>query len=598
MIGTSARPDSYPDLPELHTGAIPQPPLDRASGSSLPFGMSAATLIGLGLVTLLAGVAAGLFGLSAIVASAPPTAAFNVTDGAQDVPLASEVGVQITGWNTKLEHAALYRAELGPDGRVGPEQSLAVQATITRQSNQTDGTEVVFRPADGTLEADSRYRLVVRATGLVAGSLVPGPTSIEREVRFSTLRSPSPRAQAAPLKMKWGQPLQIQWDAPVDSVGYRVEPPTPVKTKIDPANRQLSTILLENPDDAQTYTVTVTEARGTNGILMKQDAPVRFVVSAPQRPTVVGADEPITTEVGKPVAVKWNLPMDRLKVASDPPLTVNWAVDRKDPQLVQLTLEGMAQGTTYALTVSDVYSKDGTPIAEPATVTIETPGKLMVQDYDIGVEPGMRVSAKTKPAIIFEQPIRDRKATEAALSVEPAIPGKWEWVDDTRVQFAPLRTLPYDAEVTIKIKPGPGGARAANGAYFENEAILSFVTEADKLIDVSIARQEMTLYEKGKAVRTLKVATGVPGADTPIGEFNVQYKMPKARFQGTNVTGARYDIPDVNWVLAFMGDYTIHGSYWRNGYGAPASNGCVSLSDDDAKIVFDWAPDGTRIKIH
>jgi len=342
----------------------------------------------------------------------------------------------------------------------------------------------------------------------------------------------------------------------------------------------------------------VAEARGVNGIPMKQGAPATFVVTAPQRPSVQAADEPIATEIGKPVTVKWNLPMDRLKVASDPPLTVNWAVDRKDPQLVQLTMEGLAQGETYELTLSDAYSKDGTPIAEPATVTLQTPAKLMVQDYDIGVDPGMRVAAKTKPAIIFEQPIRDRKAAEAAFSVAPNVPGKWEWVDDTRVQFAPLRTLPFDAEVTIKIKPGPGGARATNGAYFENEAILSFVTEADKLIDVSIARQEMILYEKGRAVRTLKVATGVPGADTPIGEFNVQYKMAKARFQGTNVTGARYDIPDVNWVLAFMGDYTIHGSYWRNGYGAPASNGCVSLSDDDAKIVFDWAPDGTRIKIH
>ncbi len=86
--------------------------------------------------------------------------------------------------------------------------------------------------------------------------------------------------------------------------------------------------------------------------------------------------------------------------------------------------------------------------------------------------------------------------------------------------------------------------------------------------------------------------------DTPLGEFNVQYKMPTARFQGTNVSGVRYDIPDVKWVLAFMGDYTIHGSYWRSGFGAPASNGCVSLSDDDAKAVFDWAPEGTRIKIH
>jgi lipoprotein-anchoring transpeptidase ErfK/SrfK len=115
---------------------------------------------------------------------------------------------------------------------------------------------------------------------------------------------------------------------------------------------------------------------------------------------------------------------------------------------------------------------------------------------------------------------------------------------------------------------------------------------------VDVTKQIMTLYEKGQPVRTFKVATGVPGADTPIGEFNVEYKMPTARFQGVNAGGSRYDIPDVHWVLAFMGDYTIHGAYWRSAFGAPGSNGCVSLTDEDAKTVFDWAPEGTRVKIH
>ena len=51
----------------------------------------------------------------------------------------------------------------------------------------------------------------------------------------------------------------------------------------------------------------------------------------------------------------------------------------------------------------------------------------------------------------------------------------------------------------------------------------------------------------------------LPGADTPIGEFRVEYKMPTAHFRGVNsATGTRYDLPNVKWVLAFMGDYTIH----------------------------------------
>ena len=114
---------------------------------------------------------------------------------------------------------------------------------------------------------------------------------------------------------------------------------------------------------------------------------------------------------------------------------------------------------------------------------------------------------------------------------------------------------------------------------YGDAAVLTFVTESDKLIDVDVTRQVMALYEKGRQVRTFPVATGVPGADTPIGEFNVEYKMPTARFQGVNVSGSRYDIPDVHWVLAFMGDYTIHGAYWRSAFGSPGSNGCVSLTD-------------------
>lgn len=601
MIGTSARPDAYPEIPSLHAGqrgSIPTPPVHASGGSGLPLGLAPATLIGLALLTLVVGIGAGLLGMSAIVASTPPAAAFSVNDGARDAPLATDVHVNITGWNTQLENAALYRAELGPDGQIGPEQSLPVQASVLRQSGRTDGMDVLLKPANGPLLPDSRYRLVVKANGLVAGGVVPQPSSIEREVRFSTLRSPTPRPQVAPLQMTWGQPLQIQWDSPVDSVGYKVEPPTQVRTQIDPNNRQLSALWLENPADGQSYTVTVAEARGVNGLPLREGQTAPYTVVAPKRPALVDVPEAITTEIGKPVAVRWNQPMDRLKVQSDPPLTVNWAVDRKDPQQIQLTFEGMAQGTSYELTFSDAYAKNGTPAAEPPTVTVQTPGKLMVEDWDLGLDPGQRIPAKTKPIIIFEQPIRDRKAAVSALSIEPNVPGKWDWLDDRRVQFSPTKTLPFDAQVTIKIKPGPGGARSADGSYFENEAILSFVTEEDKLIDVDVTRQTMVLYEKGQVVRTFKVATGVPGADTPIGEFNVEYKMPTARFQGTNVNGSRYDIPDVHWILAFMGDYTIHGSYWRSGFGAPASNGCVSLSDDDAKVVFDWAPDGTRIKIH
>jgi lipoprotein-anchoring transpeptidase ErfK/SrfK len=573
LIGTSARPD-----------------LDARPLVTRPVFL----LLGTG-VALLALLSAALIAVAAIVSATPANVTVSLPNGSSDLKLDEELRVALTGWNTHLEHVALFETPTGADGRPGPERTLAVQATSVRESRWPEGSEFSLRPAGGALNADASYRMVVRGSAITSALPSPGRTSVEREVRFSTVRSPVPRPQAGPLRLKWGQPLQIQWDAPVADVRYQVTPPTPIQTAIDPANRQLSTVVLENPDDGQTYKVVVADARGANGIPLSRGA--EYTLIAPPRPKLLETEETRTVELGTPLNLRFSVPIDRVKLEIEPAVKNTPQVDRKDPTLVTVSLDGLAQGTSYELRVVEAVSTDGAPLVDPPTLAFQTPERLMIDAWEPDPEAG-RISVKTKPTLTFTQPIRDRRAAVAALSVEPAVPGRWEWVDDKSVQFAPIGTLPYETELTIKVRPGPTGARSTVGSYFEKEAVLAYMTESDKIIDVDVTRQMMTLYEKGQPVRTFKVATGVPGADTPIGEFNVEYKMPTARFQGVNVGGSRYDIPDVHWVLAFMGDYTIHGAYWRSGFGAPGSNGCVSLTDDDAKALFDWAPEGTRIKIH
>jgi len=547
-------------------------------------------------VTVLAALGVTVLAIAAIVAATPPNLTFGVQDGASDLPLASDVSVAITGWDTHIQNAALFEAPVGPDGNIGAERPVPIQANVLSESQKPDGTRLSVRPVNGQLSADASYRLVVQASGLAGALPWPRTASIEREGHFSTLRSPAPRPMANAVKLKWGQPLQIAWSAPIENVKYSVEPATPLRSAIDPSNKQSSTVILDNPDDAQTYKITVLEAQGTNGIKLAR--PVEYSVVAPARPSLqdIPPGEPIAMETGKPLTLKWNVPIEKLSITTDPPVTTNVQIT-KDPTSVQVNFDGLAQGTSYNLTISEAVSKDGAPLAEVPVLPLQTPSKLMVDDLDTGTGGG-RVSVNAKPTVIFAQPIRDRKVATAALSLEPRVPGAWEWLDDQRVQFKPTRTLPYDAEVTVKIKPGPDGPRSMAGSYFENQAVLSFVTEADKLIDVDVTKQIMNIYEQGRVVKTYKTATGVPGADTPIGDFNVEYKMPQARFVGTNVSGSHYDIPDVHWILAFSGDYTIHGAYWRNAFGTPGSNGCVSLTDEDAKALFDWAPEGTRIHIH
>jgi len=584
MIGTSTHPDF--EAQRYQT----QPFMTRP----------VVLLIGIG-VTLLVMLSAALLVISMTVSAVPTSVSVAVQDGALDLPVSTEVRTSIGGWSAHLEQVALFETVTGPDGKPGPERQRPVQATLLRESRWTDGSEFSLKPADGPLSADASYRLVVQSSSLTSALPSPERSMQEREVRFSTVRSPVARAQAGPVKLKWAQPLQIQWDAPVEDVQYTVTPPTEIKTAIDPANRQLSTVVLTEPEDGQTYKIAVASARGANGVTLSR--PAEYTVIAPARPHLLEAEEARTVELGLPVVLKFSTPLERLRVMVEskdedaPKVGAKAEIDRRDPSVVNVTLDGLAQGTGYELTVAEAISKDGAPLAEPPTLAFQTPERLMIDSWDPEPERG-RISVKSKPTITFTQPIRDKKAALAALVVEPNVPGRWNWLDDQKVEFAPTGALPYDTEITIKVKSGPTGARATNGSFFEKEAVLGYKTESDKLIDVNVTTQSMALYEKGKQVRTFPVGTGVPGADTPIGEFNVEYKMPTARFQGTNVSGARYDIPDVKWVLAFMGDYTIHGVYWRGNFGERGSNGCVGLSDEDAKILFDWAPEGTRIKIH
>jgi lipoprotein-anchoring transpeptidase ErfK/SrfK len=61
--------------------------------------------------------------------------------------------------------------------------------------------------------------------------------------------------------------------------------------------------------------------------------------------------------------------------------------------------------------------------------------------------------------------------------------------------------------------------------------------------------------------------------------------------------GPGYDLPNVQWVMYFYRDYSLHGAYWHNNFGQPMSHGCVNMRNEDAKWLYDWAPEGTSVMV-
>ena len=95
------------------------------------------------------------------------------------------------------------------------------------------------------------------------------------------------------------------------------------------------------------------------------------------------------------------------------------------------------------------------------------------------------------------------------------------------------------------------------------------------------------------------ISTGLELSPTPAGTFTIFKKTPSRYMQGP-LPGFTdyYDLPGVPWNLYFTQQgAVIHGTYWHDSFGQPYSHGCVNLSPEDAKRLYEWAGLGTKVTV-
>lgn len=126
------------------------------------------------------------------------------------------------------------------------------------------------------------------------------------------------------------------------------------------------------------------------------------------------------------------------------------------------------------------------------------------------------------------------------------------------------------------------------------------VATSTKRIVVDRSDQKLYAYVGDQLVFWYPVSTGLSLTPTPRGEFTVYKKMPSRYMQGPlpGISSQYYDLPGVPWDLYFTKEGgTIHGAYWHDNFGSVWSHGCVNLSPQDARAVYNWAPVGTPVLV-
>ena len=184
-----------------------------------------------------------------------------------------------------------------------------------------------------------------------------------------------------------------------------------------------------------------------------------------------------------------------------------------------------------------------------------------------------------------------RVAIEAPTAVFSSLPGK-------RTHITRWLT-PMDAAWLLVIAP----ARAARGRCWmevrlpwrPNESV-GWIN-ADKValgrtpwrIVVSTSRRTLTLFDAGKAVRTVSVVVGKPGTPTPDGLFAVWWAIPwhAGDFLGSWVLDLTAHSDALQRFDGGDGTVAIHGrggASLADPLGTANSHGCVRLSND----TIDW----------
>lgn len=114
-----------------------------------------------------------------------------------------------------------------------------------------------------------------------------------------------------------------------------------------------------------------------------------------------------------------------------------------------------------------------------------------------------------------------------------------------------------------------------------------------RYIDINLSEQTLRAFDGTQLVNQFLISSGTYTHPTPVGQFSVYGKSRVTRMKGDG-----YDLPGVEWVSWWSGDYSIHGTYWHNNFGNRMSHGCINASNTDAEWIYNWDEIGTAVYIH
>jgi len=94
------------------------------------------------------------------------------------------------------------------------------------------------------------------------------------------------------------------------------------------------------------------------------------------------------------------------------------------------------------------------------------------------------------------------------------------------------------------------------------------------------------------STQTMHVESSAGNYSWPVSTARAGFYTPRGEYAPTGMErmhySRKYHNSPMPYSIFFRGGYAIHGSYATGALGRPASHGCVRLSVDNARQLYDW----------
>jgi lipoprotein-anchoring transpeptidase ErfK/SrfK len=262
----------------------------------------------------------------------------------------------------------------------------------------------------------------------------------------------------------------------------------------------------------------------------------------------------------------------------------------------------LAYAATYAVGI-DTVDAAGAPGHQDLTASTLSPATLAYPSFI--PPPNKQTVGVGQPIVVrFNHPVRDRTATQKALSVtsSPAQSGSWYWLSDTEVHYRPQTY--WSPGTTITLKADVFGVDLGGGVYGETDR-----TETVHVHDAWVAKadgatEQMQIFDNGALVKTMPISLGSPGFPSHTGPHVITDKQPSIIMDSCTYgvcagqPGYYKEQVDLDLRISDDGEF-VHSAPWSVGSqgGANVSHGCVNLSPENAQWFFDHFGVGDVVEI-